>query len=141
MIQESGAGQSTEAPPPRRPIKSIGEGAERELVEHFTRVADLVATLPAEHADVIADVTKRMGEGMADYIDRDLSNGTNDVADYDRYCTIVAGFVGEGLTKLFSIDFEPSLRPTKMKLSHEMGMFLQKVNIIRDYLEDAVEGR
>ena len=79
---------------------------------------------------------------MAEYIDRDLTNGTDDVADYDRYCTIVAGFVGEGLTKLFVADgLEPALASKPISLSHEMGMFLQKVNIIRDYLEDSVEGR
>ena len=92
----------------RRAITGVGEGAERELVERFERCANIVAALPASHAVVIADVTKRMGEGMAQYIDRDLTNGTDDVADYDRYCTIVAGFVGEGLTKvsfLFTVTF------------------------------------
>ena len=47
----------------RRAITGVGEGAERKLVEQFERCANIVAALPASHADVIADVTKRMGEG------------------------------------------------------------------------------
>ena len=90
--------------------------------------------------------------------------GTTTVADYNLYCYYVAGLVGEGLSRLFvsmvrvrapraRVQFgcDPTPTPAKaneapelaadMKLSIEMGTFLQKTNIIRDYLEDYVEGR
>ena len=50
--------------------------------------------------------------------------------------------VGEGLSRLFSASGleQPSLAK-ELHLSDQMGIFLQKTNIIRDYLEDYVDGR
>lgn len=50
---------------------------------------------------VIADITRRMGAGMAEFVTKDLGQGTVSVAEYNRYCHYVAGLVGEGLTRLF----------------------------------------
>ena len=44
---------------------------------------------------VIADTTRRMGAGMAKYIQQDVES----VADYDEYCHFVAGLVGAGLSQ------------------------------------------
>jgi phytoene/squalene synthetase len=47
---------------------------------------------------VIADITRRMGAGMADFIQ------TEEVAtleQYDLYCHYVAGLVGIGLSQMF----------------------------------------
>jgi hypothetical protein len=71
-----------------------------------------------------ADVTKRMADGMAEFVDKDLGEGTQTVFEYNRYCYYVAGLVGEGLTRLFhacgyeSAEFErkaldPSLATNK----------------------------
>ena len=45
---------------------------------------------------VIADITRRMGTGMAKYIERDVET----VQDYDEYCHFVAGLVGIGLSQV-----------------------------------------
>ena len=45
---------------------------------------------------VIADITKRMGTGMAKYIEKDVET----VKDYDEYCHFVAGLVGVGLSQV-----------------------------------------
>ena len=81
-----------------------------------------------------------------------------------RYCHMVAGLVGEGLTRAFvDAGFEdekvmgtgaltwPFCAPppgprskaadTSLNLANSMGLFLQKTNIIRDYLEDYADGR
>ena len=50
---------------------------------------------------VIADITKRMGAGMAEFVSKDLGQGTTSTAEYDKYCHFVAGLVGDGLTRLF----------------------------------------
>jgi len=47
---------------------------------------------------VIADITRRMGAGMAKYIQQDVET----VADYDEYCHFVAGLVGVGLSQVYS---------------------------------------
>lgn len=50
---------------------------------------------------VITDITRRMGAGMAEFVTKDLGQGTVSIAEYNRYCHYVAGLVGEGLTRLF----------------------------------------
>ena len=47
-------------------------------------------------AQVIADITRRMGDGMAQYIQQDVET----IADYDEYCHFVAGLVGVGLSQV-----------------------------------------
>lgn len=50
---------------------------------------------------MISDITKRMGAGMAEFVSKDLGQGTTSTVDYDKYCHYVAGLVGDGLTRLF----------------------------------------
>lgn len=59
-----------------------------------------------------------------------------------QYCHYVAGLVGIGLSRLFSAsEFEDPVVGEDVNLANSMGLFLQKTNIIRDYLEDQREGR
>lgn len=84
----------------------------------------------------IADITKRMGAGMADFIEKEVVT----LDDFDLYCHYVAGLVGIGLSQLFaSSGLEPEAFRAMDELSNCMGLFLQKTNIIRDYLEDIEE--
>ena len=56
-----------------------------------------------KYREVIQDITKRMGGGMADYANNAAHNlyGVDTIQDFDLYCYYVAGLVGEGLTRLF----------------------------------------
>ncbi|ONM10469.1 Squalene synthase 1 [Zea mays] len=67
----------------------------------------------------------------------DLRMKVETVDDYDEYCHYVAGLVGYGLSRLFYAAGTEDLAPDS--LSNSMGLFLQKTNIIRDYLEDINE--
>ena len=59
-----------------------------------------------------------------------------------QYCHYVAGLVGLGLSRLFSAsELENPEVGRGTRLSNSMGLFLQKTNIIRDYLEDVVDSR
>ena len=59
-----------------------------------------------------------------------------------QYCHFVAGLVGIGLSQLFSASqLEDPEVGQDTELANSMGLFLQKTNIIRDYLEDTLEGR
>ena len=71
------------------------------------------------------------------------TNGVDTVADYDLYCHYVAGLVGEGLTDLMVLAkfADSDVLTDNYQLSNSMGLFLQKVNIIRDYYEDLEDGR
>jgi len=120
------------------------------LMLHFQHVCKAYIGLEDKYKKVIADVTKKMGCGMVDYLGM---TGVDTVADYDDYCHYVAGLVGIGLSEMFAAFGEDgqalfklgtsgtSEDPVKKSLSNLMGLFLQKVNIIRDYAEDIEEGR
>ncbi|XP_044508951.1 squalene synthase 3-like isoform X3 [Mangifera indica] len=68
---------------------------------------------------------------------RRFVNHIETIDDYDEYCHYVAGLVGLGLSKLFHASGKEDMVPDD--LSNSMGLFLQKANIIRDYLEDINE--
>ena len=54
----------------------------------------------------------------------------------------MAGLVGIGLSRLFSAsELEDFQVGEDEELANSMGLFLQKTNIIRDYLEDTVDKR
>lgn len=122
----------------------IGEADERKLVEQFDKVQRVFAALPKGQREVISDITKRMAGGMAEFAGRDLAAGTKDRTEFDLYCHYVAGLVGEGLTKQFvaaGLEHKRIKGARGMMLANSMGLFLQKTNITRDYLEDLVDNR
>lgn len=123
-------------------MDGVGEGDEKRLLQQFPKCHSVYAALRDESKAIIAEITKSMAAGMAEFVDKDLGQGTEDILQYNRYCHFVAGLVGEGLSKLFSVSgLEDASMAKELKLSDDMGLFLQKTNIIRDYLEDYVEGR
>lgn len=56
----------------------------------------IAAVSANEAVQVIADITRRMGDGMGKYIQQDVET----IADYDEYCHFVAGLVGVGLSQV-----------------------------------------
>lgn len=126
---------------PQQPWSSdqFGDGAEKDLLIRFPTVLRCYQSLKPAYRNVVKDITKRMGAGMADHID-DVS--CDSIADYDQYCHYVAGLVGLGLSDIFAIsECEEPAFSHRTHLSNSMGLFLQKTNIIRDYLEDITDGR
>jgi len=124
-------------------LHGVGEGDERVLLENFQRCQSVFKSLPEISRKVIAEIACRMGNGMADFVRRDLGQGTVTVKDYNLYCHYVAGLIGEGLSVLFHSSGYESVAVARVAktTANTMGLFLQKTNIIRDYLEDFVDGR
>lgn len=117
---------------------------DRQLLVEFDVVITEFAKIPKEHQIIIKDITRKMGNGMADYANNTAHqlNGVNTIDDYDLYCHYVAGLVGEGLTRLFVVTEKANkLLLERDHLSNSMGLFLQKTNIIRDYREDLEDKR
>ncbi|KAH8550692.1 farnesyl-diphosphate farnesyltransferase [Umbelopsis sp. PMI_123] len=118
--------------------------SDRHLLVDFQIVIEEFLALPKKYQDVIADITKQMGNGMADYASGEHRESTAvaTIKDFDLYCHYVAGLVGWGLSDLFAASGleDPSIASDK-RLSDSMGLFLQKTNIIRDYREDLDDGR
>ncbi len=124
-------------------MSGVGEGDEQVLLQKYFICVAVFKQLSPASQEVIADITKRMGQGMAQFVSKDLGQGTVKVLDYDLYCHFVAGLVGEGLSRLFTCSGyeQPNVAAVAKTTANTMGLFLQKTNIIRDYLEDYVDGR
>lgn len=120
-------------------LKGFGDKpSEIDLLENFNYVIDALATIDKKYFEVIADICKRMGRGMADFLSKDVVS----VEDYELYCHYVAGLVGYGLSSLFGRSgLEDKRFGTEEfeEISNSMGLFLQKTNIIRDLKEDISE--
>jgi 3-hydroxy-3-methylglutaryl-CoA-synthase/farnesyl-diphosphate farnesyltransferase/isopentenyl-diphosphate delta-isomerase type 1 len=124
-------------------ILGLGDSEEyRELLRAFDAVTRVVVNnCTAMQQNIIRDITRRMGEGMASFVGKESLESNE---EYDLYCHYVAGLVGIGLSQLFaaSVCEGPHMAAVGVPdLSNEMGLFLQKTNITRDYLEDVLEGR
>lgn len=108
------------------------------LLENYDKITRVFSGLEKGYQDVIVDITKRMGEGMADFAEKEMIS----LEDFDLYCHYVAGLVGIGLSKLFANSGHESEAFFNMdEVSNSMGLFLQKTNIIRDYHEDLFADR
>lgn len=116
-------------------VSGYGDNAdERDLLERFHYVVDVFLDLKPAYQQVIADITRRMGEGMAKYAGEKT---VVTLEDYNEYCHYVAGLVGIGLSQMFAASGLESEKFGQMdELANSMGLFLQKTNITRDYLED-----
>ncbi len=102
-------------------------------MEKFDSVSRAFLTLQPAYRSIIQDITRRMAEGMQKF----LVCKVQSVKDYDLYCHYVAGLVGIGLGHMFAASgLEDESISTSEVNSNHMGLFLQKANIIRDFLED-----
>ncbi|ESQ53653.1 hypothetical protein EUTSA_v10025392mg [Eutrema salsugineum] len=114
---------------------SCGTKDYKVLMDQFHHVSAAFLELEKGYQEAIEDITKRMGAGMAKFVCKEVET----VDDYDEYCHHVAGLVGLGLSKLFLASELEILTPDWKQISNSTGLFLQKTNIIRDYLEDISE--
>merc|ERR1712151_609521 len=107
-------------------MDGVGEADERRLLREFPKAHRGYAALNPGSREIIDDITQRMADGMAEYVGKDLGQGTEDVSEYNRYCHFVAGLVGEGLSRLFVATKleDPSLEKD-LYSSDQMGLFLQ----------------
>lgn len=119
-------------------FNGCGEGYEKTLLSEYDRVIDAFLDLDEGYQEVIRDICQRMGEGMAEFVNREVVT----VTDWNLYCHYVAGLVGIGLSKLFAHSgLEDDSFNQLDQLSNSMGLCLQKTNIIRDYHEDIISTR
>lgn len=118
----------------------------RELLSEIPAVLEAFFALSPGAAELIREHTLRTVHGMAGYVERSSESGElklADLADLRRYCYVVAGIVGELLTELFlweRPELEPAAAPLR-RLTLPFGEGLQLVNILKDSLADATEGR
>eukprot|EP01066_Platyproteum_vivax_P012277 Platyproteum_vivax@DN5580_c0_g1_i3.p1 len=113
--------------------------AEENLLRDFHIVISTFQKLKPTYQEVIKVITAQMATGMVKFLEKRVDTRQ----DWDEYCFYVAGLVGVGLSRCFvaaNLNAEElTACPNLEDLSISMGRFLQKTNIIRDYLEDIQE--
>lgn len=120
-------------------LTNVGDKEEyRDLLANYDKVIEVFLMLDEKYQRIITGICKKMGEGMADFVESKIRS----IDDYNLYCHYVAGLVGIGLSELFAAsEIESKELETKEVLANSMGLFLQKTNIVRDYKEDLDENR
>ncbi|XP_032881000.1 squalene synthase isoform X3 [Amblyraja radiata] len=109
-----------------------------QVLHDFPSISLEFRSLAKVYQDVIANICHKMGLGMAEFLEKRVQS----IKEWDMYCHYVAGLVGIGLSRLFAAsEVEEPVVGEDTELANSMGLFLQKTNIIRDYLEDQQEGR
>lgn len=120
-------------------LPSTMTDSERHLLDDsYKMLMDLHRLLPL-HKTIIQQTVLKMSQGMSSFLKRPKLES---LVDVDRYCFFVAGIVGEMLTRLlqtlnsqFVVDDQIILE------SHQFGLFLQKINLLKDQMTDQKEGR
>ena len=78
----------------RRWKMSCGTGHYALLMENYPLVTEVFLSLDFEYQRVIEDICNKMGNGMADFIPKEVKT----IKEFDLYCHYVAGLVGIGLS-------------------------------------------
>ena len=134
-------------------LKGIGDKKQyQELLENFTSILNVYHSLSFSDKIIIQNITQKMAFGMKQFVikqwaetkdEQNVNTRIKTISDYDEYCYYVAGIIGNGLSEIFS---KSGLENEDFYIKNDknainMGLFLQKTNITRDYLEDINEGR
>lgn len=114
--------------------------AELALIQQCDRLFTDYFKLPSEVKKIVSDSLVTMICGMSEHIQIFSSTPVNlkTESELNDYCFYVAGVVGEMLTRLMSFIHEkPEFIKASLKNAVQFGLYLQKVNILKDKMEDA----
>ncbi len=93
---------------------------------------------------IIKDLIFSMSNGMQFFMSEpeveQLIN-IKSTSDLNKYCFYVAGVVGEALSRLIAQLNNEEVSGGKLNQAYHFGLFLQKINILKDHLKDESEGR
>ncbi|XP_051134927.1 squalene synthase 8-like isoform X1 [Andrographis paniculata] len=112
---------------------SCGTKDYKVLMDDFHHVSTAFLELDHKYQETIEDITMRMGEGMTKFISKEIET----LDDYDEYCHHVLGLVAIGMLKILHGCGKQDI--VSDDLCDGVGLFLQKIDIIKDYLEDINE--
>lgn len=121
-------------------LSGISDG-ERDLLKVAPALMRDYHQLPASVHEVLHDAIQSMSLGMQHFSDHRPLRLKN-LSEVNQYCFFVAGVVGELLANLLA-QFQPDFQITQDRLlsAHHFGLFLQKVNLLKDQVEDEQVGR
>jgi len=105
------------------------------VFRNYNATINLFKTLQEEERILSKRWITEMAEGMCLFLRRSIE----DLNDLNQYCYYVAGTVGIYLTGLLGLKGSNATEKSISRMKETavpFGLFLQKLNIIRDYIED-----
>ncbi len=118
--------------------------SEQQLLQDSPVLFQNLQASPSKVRLVLEPMIRSMSRGMQYFSSRKQQNQLrlHNLTEVNQYCFFVAGVVGEALAKLLNL-VEPQFQLVKNRIqeAHHFGLFLQKVNILKDQLGDEKEGR
>jgi farnesyl-diphosphate farnesyltransferase len=106
----------------------------RELTEKIDLIYQSYQSFEPEIQKISHKWLQEMNQGMQKYLAEEVKT----FAELDEYCYYVAGTVGGFLTEtiIYKFEIEKQKQNILMDNFNQAGLFLQKVNLIRDIRED-----
>ena len=121
----------------------LPEGERRLLGEASRVFQEFHALEPSDRAVILGPVLS-MSRGMNHFMSHKRETGSlrlTSMVEVQTYCFFVAGLVGEVLTGLVRERVDGSFPGLTYLRGGHFGLFLQKVNILKDQKSDEAEGR
>lgn len=125
--------------------ETIPEG-EKALLDDLGRLLAGLSALDAQPQELIVQSALTMSRGMRLFTTtmqkRSATFVLTNMQELNRYCYVVAGLVGILLWRLHHL-VQPDRpgRASTIEQAVHFGLFLQKINILKDQRTDAAEGR
>ena len=123
-------------------LKGYSNVDELDLIAHTPTVLRILHTFPDIDQAAISRCVSIMSDGMSHFHGRQTQEGLKDLAEFEEYCYVVAGVVGELLTTIFSnysSGFAKQIEGHE-QLAIAFGQALQMTNILKDSPEDRARG-
>lgn len=123
-------------------LKNYGNQDELDLIAHTPTVLRILHTCSPVDQTAVSRCVSIMSEGMSHFHDKQTAAGLKDLNEFEEYCYVVAGVVGELLTTVFSNHssaFADRIK-THESLAVDFGQALQMTNILKDSPEDKARG-
>jgi len=123
-------------------LKHYSNQDELDLIANTPTVLRILHTCSKDDQEAVSRCVSIMSEGMSFFHGKQNQSGLQDLPEFERYCYVVAGVVGELLTTVFS-NHSPAFK--KQIAGHEnlaiaFGQALQMTNILKDSPEDKARG-
>ena len=123
-------------------LSDYGRQDELDLIAHTPTVLRILHTCSKEDQEAVSRCVSIMSEGMSRFHGKQTVAGLKDLNEFERYCYVVAGVVGELLTTIFrnhSPRFAKNIQGQEA-LAIAFGQALQMTNILKDSPEDRARG-
>jgi farnesyl-diphosphate farnesyltransferase len=123
-------------------LDEYGNQDELDLIAHTPTVLRILHTCSQDDQAAVSRCVSIMSEGMSYFHSKQTQSGLKDLREFEKYCYVVAGVVGELLTTIFSNYSSAFAKNIKGhdELALAFGQALQMTNILKDSPEDHARG-